>query len=172
MKIKRSLAGLLAFSLVANADVGLLSKVIDGDTIYFNDVKCRLAYIDTPESKKNKKAIKDSQECTGITPLSMVDAGIAAANFTKSSLQQGKSYQYQVIDTDRYGRSVCEVASNGRLLNMEIVSQGYAVPYTNYIHDDEILRQFSKALSDAKRNNRGLWKTHPNVMKCLEEGKK
>lgn len=163
--------GLLALSLTASADVGILSKVVDGDTIYFGDVKCRLAYIDTPESKNNEKALRDAKGCGGITPNTMVDAGKAAAAFTKSSLERGKSYQYRVIDTDRYGRSVCEIVDNGRLLNLEIVSQGYATPYNQYIHDEQIKRQFAKASVEAKRSNRGLWKSHHSVMECLERGK-
>jgi len=54
MKFLIILLPLLLFS-----DVGILTKIVDGDTLYFRTygkkVKCRIEYIDTPESRDNKK---------------------------------------------------------------------------------------------------------------------
>lgn len=60
---------LIPFLLIA--DTGILTKVVDGDTLYFKTnskkVKCRIEYIDTPESMNNKKNKRDISNCRGIT---------------------------------------------------------------------------------------------------------
>lgn len=160
------LSCLFAFSL--KADVGMLSKVVDGDTIYFGAVKCRLAYIDTPESKNNEKARRDAAKCNGITPERIVEAGKIAADFTKAQLQVGRSYKYSVVDTDRYGRSVCLIEADGGSLNLGIVAAGYAVPFEQYIPDYQTKRLFNKYAQEAKRTNAGLWGSHSSVMECMD----
>ena len=159
----------LIFPLVLLSDIGMLSKVVDGDTVYFGEVKCRLAYIDTPESKDNSKADRDASKCNGMTSQRIVDAGKAAAAFTGSQLQLGKSYKYQVVDMDKYGRSVCLIEANGDNLNLSIVSSGYAVSFERYIPDPQTKRDYAKAVQSAKQNNRGLWKSHRSVMECMDE---
>lgn len=157
--------------MILLADIGILSSVVDGDTVYFGDVKCRLAYIDTPESKINDKAIRDISRCTGLTVDWMVNAGKAASYFTESQLLLGKSYKYQVVDTDKFGRSVCLIESNGDNLNLSIVNAGFAVPYKKYILNDITKSTYVKAVQNAKQNNLGLWKSHPSIMECMEESR-
>jgi len=53
---------LLIISLSLLAEVGTLKKVVDGDTLYFTNDKCRILYIDTPESYRNKKAKRDASD--------------------------------------------------------------------------------------------------------------
>lgn len=159
----------LIFPIILLSDSGMLSRVVDGDTVYFEDVKCRLAYIDTPESKLNDKVTRDASKCIGMTIELMVEAGKAASYFTESQLQLGMSYKYQVIDTDKYGRSVCLIESNGDNLNLSVIKAGFAVSYEKYIPDDATKHVYAKAVLDAKQNNRGLWKSHHSVMKCMEE---
>lgn len=163
---KVTLLSLLSAS-IAVADVGLLTKVVDGDTAHFGDVKCRFAYIDTPESKLNDKVKKDASACNGMTPERMVDAGKKSSNFTKAKLNVGQTYKYDVVDTDRYGRSVCIIEAGGSSINLSIVAEGYAVPFEQYIDDPKVKRAFLKAAQEAKQNNRGLWNTHKPVMQCM-----
>jgi endonuclease YncB( thermonuclease family) len=102
----------------------------------------------------------------------MINAGKEASDFTVSQLQLGMSYAYQVVDIDKYGRSVCLIELNrDNNLNLSIVNAGFAVPYKRYIPDNTIKLKYIKALRDAKQNNLGLWKSHPNIMECMEESR-
>lgn len=160
----------LALAASAFAQVGSLSKVVDGDTVYFsNGDKCRLAFIDTPESKKNEKASRDASKCTGITVETIVEAGKSSSSNLSSMVRIGASYQYDVIDVDRYGRSVCIIKDgNGGTLNERMVSSGYAVPFGKYIQDQNDKRRFFGALRSAKQTNAGLWSKKRPVMQCME----
>lgn len=151
------------------SDIGLLTKIVDGDTVYFKDIKCRLAYIDTPESKHNDKAERDVSKCTEITVDNEVEAGEESTKYTSTVLQLGNTYKYDVIDIDRYDRKVCVIEANGTNVNLAIVSEGYAVPYRKYIKDPSLAKVYEKAESDAKRNRSGLWKSHAPVLECMDK---
>ena len=90
-----------------------LKKIVDGDTLYFyssgQNFKCRIAYIDTPESKHNHRAKQKTQLCHGITLKRMVEAGKEAKKHAKTLLQIGTNYRYEEIGCDRYKRSICIV---------------------------------------------------------------
>lgn len=53
------------------ADVGTLTKIVDGDALNFGSIKCRIEYIDTPESTNNRKNENDIKECTGVSTKDM-----------------------------------------------------------------------------------------------------
>lgn len=159
----------LLIASITSADVGKLTNVVDSDTIYFGEVKCRLAFLDTPESKNNSKAKKDVSRCIGMTVPQMVEAGEKSAEYTKTQLQIGRSYKYEVTDTDHYGRSVCLVEANGGSLNLKIVAAGYAIPYERYIPDEQTKRLFIKEMHNAKQSNRGLWSTYRPVLECMDK---
>lgn len=152
-----------------NAEIGVLSRVIDGDTVEFGDTVCRLAYIDTPESHSNEKGKRDIATCSGITIGRVVEAGKLATKFTSSQLSRGKSYKYNVVDTDRYGRKVCLIEVNGGSLNLGIVASGYAVPYERYISDYGVKREFAKYKKEAKMKNIGLWENYSGVLGCMDQ---
>lgn len=149
-------------------DVGKLTKVVDGDTVHFGDTVCRLAYVDTPESKYNDKAERDISGCVGITVETEVKAGKLSSKYTASLLNIGQTYKFNIIGEDRYDRKVCIVESNGIDVNLELVAQGYAVPYYRYIKDDRLLYAYLKAKNNAKHNRLGLWGTHPQVLGCMD----
>ncbi len=161
-----SLASTLSF-----ADYATVTKVIDGDTVYFNmngdEVKCRFAYVDTPESKKNEKAKKDASKCNGVTVDYMVEAGKEAAQYTKEYFKKGSKHNVKIVDMDRYGRAVCEIDN----FNIELVEAGYAVPFVQYI---PILKQreYKVAVQEAKKNRAGLWHSHNSVMQCMQKYQK
>jgi len=58
---------LLLIPILSFAEIGTLKKIVDGDTVYFNvknkTVKCRVAYIDTPEKSFNNKLKSDIKNC-------------------------------------------------------------------------------------------------------------
>jgi len=161
--------GILGLVLNMYADVGMLSKIVDGDTVKFNDVNCRFAYIDTPESKRNERAKHKIENCTGLTLNTMIEAGKESANHLNTLLEVGKSYKYDVISSDRYDRKICVIwIDNKTMLNQKMVEDGYAVPYYEYIKEEKIRRDMKAAYSSAKMNNRGLFNGYSSTLKCIE----
>ena len=166
----RLLALLLPALLLA--DVGALKKVVDGDTLYFRSngktVKCRIAYIDTPESRFNERAKREVRRCSGIIPGRMVEAGKAATRHARSLVSVGKSYRFDIRGRDRYGRSICIVRlPDGETYNERMVKDGYAVPFWKYIPLSS-QRRFYLLEKEAASGRRGLWGSHPEVMRCLD----
>lgn len=137
-------------------------KVLDGDTlkVELNDrtENVRLIGIDAPESRKNKKAKKDSaRSSTDIKTI--VGLGKAAADFTKSIVKPGDfvDIEQDVQLRDRYGRILAYVyLKTGRMLNEEIIAAGYATVMTippNVRHQ----KLFLRASRAAREERRGLW---------------
>ncbi len=115
---------------------GRVVGVTDGDTLTLlvdrEQVRVRLAQIDAPESnqpygKRSKAAL--------------------------SALAFGKQARVEVVDIDRYGRTVGEVLVDGIDVNREMVREGHAWAYTKYSHTTEIIE-----LEDSARTaKKGLW---------------
>ena len=112
--------------------------VSDGDTITVmhngKGERIRLHGIDCPEKRQA--------------------FGNRAKQFT-STLVFGKTVTVQVMDRDRYGRTVGEVLlPDGRSLNRELVRAGFAWWYRRYAPDDETLDQLEH---EAWGTQRGVW---------------
>ncbi len=110
---------LLSLPLTAYAWSGMVVGVTDGDTIkvmgtHNKQVKIRLYGIDCPEKGQA--------------------FGKKAKQFT-SKLVYGKVVEVEVMDTDRYGRTVALVAVNKQILNEELLKAGYAWVYYQYCHE-------------------------------------
>jgi micrococcal nuclease len=153
-------------------------RVVDGDTIVisikkttFNNRKTlknlkftvRLIGIDTPESKPNRRAKLQSRE-TDKDIKTIIKLGKKAKLFTESLLSAGKRkyknvyLEFDVQPQDRYGRLLAYVwLPDGRMLNREIVCNGYAYPLTippNIKYEKEFLKCFRYA----RENRLGLWR--------------
>jgi len=153
-----------------NADVGILTKISDGDTIRFGKDICRLANIDTPESSENPRLEKILKKCN--TPKKeILDAGKKSSNHLSSYLKVGEEYKYTVINNnDGKGRKVCLInLSNNETVNLKMVEDGYAYPYFYFI-PSYMKKRYKDALDYAQENKKGLFKTHSNVMECLKKG--
>ncbi len=117
---------------------GAVVGVSDGDTITVlhngKGERIRLHGIDCPEKRQA--------------------FGNRAKQFT-STLVFGNTVTVQVLDRDRYGRTVGEVLlPDGRSLNRELVKAGFAWWYWRYTPDDETLAQLER---EARAGKRGLW---------------
>ena len=141
------MVGLLLFVLAAVVTTaqsaehtGKVVGVSDGDTLTllvpdgasFKQVKVRLGEIDTPESKQ---------------PYG------ERAKQTLSDLAFGKQARVVVQDTDKYGRTVGRVYVGGVDVNAEMIRQGAAWAYRQYLKDQSLLR----LEAEAKAAKRGLW---------------
>lgn len=131
---------LLAGPLTAAELSGKVVGVHDGDTLTllvpdgssFKQVKVRLGEIDTPESKqpygeRAKQALSD--------------------------LAFGKPARVVVEITDKYGRTVGRVYVGSVDVNAELVKQGAAWAYRQYIKDQSLLT----LEAEAKAAKQGLW---------------
>ncbi len=160
------IAALIASSLFA--DIGMLTKIVDGDTVHFGNTICRFAYVDTPESIENNRLKNKLEKCPGVTVETMINAGKESKERIKEKLKNGKSYKYNIVSNDnKYNRKVCEIYNNSSMINLDLVKDGYAVPYYHYIPKD-LKADFEKASKEAKRLNKGLYKTNPTAINCIE----
>lgn len=117
---------------------GKVVKIADGDTFTLLDennqqVRVRLHGIDAPERAQ--------------------DFGNVARQ-KLSELIFNQPVRMEVMDTDRYGRIVAIVYTEGDLcVNEELLKEGLAWHYTEY-DDNEDWAQLQK---EAKQQRRGLW---------------
>ena len=75
---------------------------------------------------------------------------------SKSALQkklENAEVSMAVIDVDRYCRLVARVFLNGRQINREMVAEGHAWVYLEYLRDETLLDPEAKA----KKKKLGLW---------------
>ena len=112
-------------------------KVTDGDSLRLlvagNQIKIRLAQIDAPEIQQPYGRRAKSE---------------------LARLALGKRARVEVVDIDRYGRTVGEVHIAGLHVNQEMVRLGYAWAYTRYSRSMEII----DLENDARSKGIGLWR--------------
>lgn len=136
-----------------------VSRVIDGDTIKLsNGEHVRFIGIDAPESRYNKKLMRDSGR-SNKDAGTIISMGKRASDFTKD-LVEGKTVrlEFDVEKRDKYGRLLAYVyLEDGTFVNARIMEEGYAqvmtippnVKYAGY---------FLKLQKEARKKGRGLWK--------------
>ena len=115
---------------VANEEVSAALK--DGDTEPF---EIRLYGIDAPE--RGQEYAKQSRE-------------------ELIKLIRNKSIRVEVMDADRYGRTVAKVFRNGLYINLELLKRGLAWFYSYHAGADDELRQ---AQEYARAHKNGLWQS-------------
>jgi micrococcal nuclease len=138
-------------------------RVTDGDTLKVNykgkEESVRLIGIDAPESKINKKARNDAQR-SGEDLKTITAMGKEATKFVKSLVKPGDTVtiEFDVQKRDKYGRLLAYVyLSDGKMLNEEIVKDGYANLMT-IPPNVKYQERFLKVYREARENRRGLWK--------------
>ena len=120
---------------------GLVTRVVDGDTIHvtvgLTKHVIRLSEIDTPErdqpwGRQASRALADKLNRARVTVLT--------------------------TETDRYGRLVGKVLHGSRDINREMVREGHAWVYRQYLHDRSLLEDERTA----RQRKVGLWgSNHP-----------
>lgn len=140
-RLRTVLAGVMLSSLVATATAqtiaGRVVGVSDGDTITVladghDQYKVRLAEIDAPE-----KAQAFGQH----------------AKQSLSDLVFAKDVTVEVVDKDRYGRTVGQVYVNATNVNTLQVERGMAWAYRRYLKNQALLG----IEQQAREARRGLW---------------
>ncbi|MGQ0795416.1 MAG: beta-propeller domain-containing protein [Nitrosopumilaceae archaeon] len=99
---------------------GVVEKIVDGDTINVSGYKVRLSLVDTPET--NEVGFREATEFT--STLCPVGTSIIVD-------------QDDLQPFDVYGRIVGKVTCSGKLLNSELLYNGYAKILTEYCRESE-----------------------------------
>lgn len=122
----------------------IVKKVIDGDTIILSDNrKIRYIGIDTPEIANGK----NPAQCFAIE----------AADFNKQLVEnQEIDLEKDISETDKYGRLLRYVYSDGIMINELLLSQGFA-RLEEIPPDTKYYSRFKKSETEAKEAKRGLW---------------
>lgn len=102
--------------------------VIDGDTIFWRGKSYRIHGIDAPEVSQ---------------------AGGEASKHFLARLMKNQRVTIEIMDIDRYGRSVSRLHGESGDIGRSMVENGYA---RAYFHED-----YRKDEARAKRRKRGLW---------------
>ena len=132
---------------------GIVSKVSDGDTIHVTDpmgtkVKVRLYGIDAPETPKGNKK-------TGRISKPGQPYGEEAYRALNSKVYR-KSIKLDIMAVDQYKRSVGIVWLNGKNINQEMVAEGYAWAYRQYL-DRPHASEYIELEEQARSKRLGLW---------------
>jgi endonuclease YncB( thermonuclease family) len=127
-------------------------SVGDGDTLTVKNSRgdriiVRLACVDAPE-------------------MSQKPYGEAAAKRLKQLTPVGSNVNLRVIDQDRYGRSVAEVSRGSTSVNLQMVTDGQAVVYQQYLKgcSQTLQQQLLQAEKIAKRQKLGFWQQSNPVL--------
>jgi micrococcal nuclease len=106
-----------AIAQTTNRTAATVVSTGDGDTLRVNQqgrvITVRLVCIDSPESNQPQ--------------------GPQSAQRLAQLLPRGASVQLRTVELDRYGRTVAEVYRNNQSVNLQMVQEGRAVVYRQYL---------------------------------------
>ncbi|MDD2734566.1 MAG: thermonuclease family protein [Desulfuromonadaceae bacterium] len=131
---------------------GTVFKVTDGDTIQVNSdgtkLKIRLYCIDAPERQRLKKSgmISKPGQLYGEESFQALEKKIAR-----------QQVRIEVMAVDRYRRLVALVRLGERDINREMVSEGWAWAYRQYL-DRPYQSEYIAAEETARKAGIGLWR--------------
>jgi endonuclease YncB( thermonuclease family) len=118
--------------------------------------------------------VKDSQDKRTIVRLACIDApemaqkpyGEKAAQRLKQLAPVGSTVRLRVVDRDRYGRTVAEVARGSTQVNLAMVTDGQAVVYRQYLGGctKSLQQQLVQAEQTAKQQRLGFWQQDNPVL--------
>jgi endonuclease YncB( thermonuclease family) len=126
---------------------GMVKAVYDGDTVLLTTredsrLKVRLYGIDAPETKKPDKP------------------GQPYGDISKRTLMykiMGRRVTAEIMDIDQYKRAVAVIRYEGRDINREMVTEGMAWAYRQYLQG-AYTSEYIGAESLARSRHTGLWR--------------
>lgn len=139
---------LLASSASAGRIIeGMVRAVYDGDTVLLvtreeSRLKVRLYGIDAPETRKPDKPGQPYGDIARRTLMYKI---------------MGRRVMAEIVDIDQYKRAVAVIRYEGRNINREMVSEGHAWAYRQYLqgaYESEYVN--AENLARSRRN--GLWR--------------
>ena len=125
-------------------------SVGDGDTLRVQSqgrtITVRLACVDAPEMKQ-------------------APYGQAASQRLKQLLPKGQQVSLRVVDLDRYKRTVAEVYVGSNSVNLQMVREGQAVVYQQYLSGcPNVRNQLLQVEQQAKRQRLNFWSQARPIM--------
>jgi endonuclease YncB( thermonuclease family) len=134
-------AGLLSGSGALGADViSGEPRIVDGDTVQIGATKIRFAGIDSPETDQVCLDAKGAKWACGVT---------ARDELIKYSA--GRSWDCDLIGTDRYGRALGKCFVKGEDVSAWLVRSGWALSFVRYSHE------YHRDETAAREAKAGLW---------------
>jgi endonuclease YncB( thermonuclease family) len=139
---------LLSSSAYAGRTIeGMVKAVYDGDTVLLTTreesrLKVRLYGIDAPETKKPDKPGQPYGEVSKRTLMFKI---------------MGRRVTAEIVDIDQYKRAVAVIRYSGRDINREMVSEGMAWAYRQYLHGT-YESEYIGAENKARSRRAGLWR--------------
>ena len=139
---------LLAGSANAGRNIeGMVRAVYDGDTLLLTTrsegrLKVRLYGVDAPETRKPDKP------------------GQPYGDISKRTLMykiMGRRVTAEIVDIDRYKRAVAVIRYEGRDINREMVTEGLAWAYRQYLQGS-YESEYIDSESRARSRRAGLWR--------------
>ncbi len=83
----------------------------------------------------------------------------------KQLLPQGRAVQVREITRDRYGRTVAELYVGKRSINLQMVQEGQAVVYRQYLSGCTVAKdQYLQAEAQARQKRLGYWNQKSPIM--------
>jgi endonuclease YncB( thermonuclease family) len=139
---------LLAGSAYAGRTIeGMVKAVYDGDTVLLatreeSRLKVRLYGIDAPETRKPDKAGQPYGDVSRRTLMFKI---------------MGRRVTAEIVDIDQYKRAVAVIRYAGRDINREMVADGMAWAYRQYLQG-AYESEYIGAESLARSRRAGLWR--------------
>ena len=133
----------ISMSTSVLANTYKVTKVHDGDTISVVNLqdnsasKVRLACIDSPEAQQPQ--------------------GKLSTVTLETLIPIGTNVELNIVDSDRYGRSVAEVLKNRVNVNQSMLKKGQAVVYRRYLSNCPDRNSYIEAEKLAKEQKLGFW---------------
>jgi endonuclease YncB( thermonuclease family) len=132
---------------------GTITKVTDGDSIHLTTaeqtiLKVRLYGIDAPETDKINYR-------TGQINIPGQPYGDESWNALQDKLI-GNEVRVDIIEYDKYRRAVCMVWLDDRNVNLEMLQEGYAEAFIEYLKPP-YRTGFLEAEQEARKSRKGIW---------------
>jgi micrococcal nuclease len=133
---------------------GTVTKVSDGDTIQVTTpertkLRIRLYGMDAPETPKINQR-------TGRVNKPGQPYGEESWKALEGKIM-GKQVRLDILDIDKYKRMVGIIWIGSRNINLEMIQEGYAEAYVEYLKEPSYRSQFIRAEREAKSARRGIW---------------
>ena len=153
---------LIFFSNSIAEEISAVPKIVDGDTVYINDNKFRLAGIDAPEMRQQCK--KESLKISSIIGFSFYK-DYSCGQVSKAKLKEkinGSKIKCIFTTRDRYKRYIATCFKGETNLNQWMVKNGYAIAYRRYskkyVSDEDFAKEKKLGLWQGKFMNPEKWR--------------
>jgi len=159
MSLILKVLAVLVLAIVAAAPVWATQFAMTGKVVYVDDGDTLVLLVDGREQRKVRLASIDAPETshTGQEKGRIGQPYSANSGRYLATLVKGKQVEARCFEADRYGRYVCDIFLDGRSVNREMVTQGWA--WANVSARGRYLRDKSLVgLQESARAGRtGLW---------------